>query len=185
MKWRNLVVWLEDQKVRLYKIEEREELRNFISGDWPKAYQKVNYQLHCEVLGLVCSFYKIKQLLDLVVIFTFNFQYVLIHQSYAWTRGGIKKYILLPLFLLYSAYCECQCVMLRIQTVQKLHSKLCALRSEITLWNCKLCALEDKFIITLAKNMARLRPISNSVFGLVGYGTQNTTFFCIPLVLVW
>ncbi|XP_033637536.1 RNA transcription, translation and transport factor protein-like [Asterias rubens] len=49
MKWRNLVVWLEDQKVRLYKIEEREELRNFISGDWPKAYQKYLKDIQCPV----------------------------------------------------------------------------------------------------------------------------------------
>ena len=43
MQWRNLVVFLEDQKIRFYKIEEREGLRNFKSSDWPKAFAKVSF----------------------------------------------------------------------------------------------------------------------------------------------
>nr|XP_057941953.1 RNA transcription, translation and transport factor protein isoform X2 [Doryrhamphus excisus] len=37
---RNCIVWLEDQKIRHYKIEDRGNLRNIPSSDWPKAYHK-------------------------------------------------------------------------------------------------------------------------------------------------
>lgn len=40
-QFRNCIVWLEDQKIRHYKIEERGNLRNIPSSDWPKAYEKV------------------------------------------------------------------------------------------------------------------------------------------------
>ncbi|XP_072023762.1 RNA transcription, translation and transport factor protein-like [Amphiura filiformis] len=46
-QWRNLVVFLEDQKIRFYKIEEREGLRNFQSKDWPKALTKYLKDLEC------------------------------------------------------------------------------------------------------------------------------------------
>uniref|UniRef100_A0A8D0AR99 RNA transcription, translation and transport factor protein n=1 Tax=Sander lucioperca TaxID=283035 RepID=A0A8D0AR99_SANLU len=39
-QFRNCIVWLEDQKIRHYKIEDRGNLRNIPSSDWPKAYQK-------------------------------------------------------------------------------------------------------------------------------------------------
>ncbi|XP_002740897.1 RNA transcription, translation and transport factor protein-like [Saccoglossus kowalevskii] len=39
-KWRNLIVWLEDQKIRLYTIEDRGPLRNTCGGDWPTVFQK-------------------------------------------------------------------------------------------------------------------------------------------------
>ena len=116
---------------------------------------------------------------EILLISIFIFQYALIHQSVARTTKGIKTYILLPLFyillplfLLQSAYCEGQCVTLR---PQKLRSKLCALRREITFWNFKLCELhvrlEDKFVVTRAlveyeKNIARLCPISKDAEAL-------------------
>lgn len=40
-QFRNCIVWLEDQKIRHYKIEDRGNLRNIPSSEWPKAYQKV------------------------------------------------------------------------------------------------------------------------------------------------
>nr|CAG4650373.1 EOG090X0ARU [Sida crystallina] len=43
----NLVVWLEDQKIRRYKIEEREELRNSKAEAWTKAYQQYLIDLDC------------------------------------------------------------------------------------------------------------------------------------------
>ncbi|XP_022081241.1 UPF0568 protein C14orf166 homolog isoform X2 [Acanthaster planci] len=49
MTWRNFVVWLEDQKIRLYKIEDRQPLRNYISGDWPKVFQQYLKDLQCPV----------------------------------------------------------------------------------------------------------------------------------------
>lgn len=44
---RNCIVWLEDQKIRHYKIEERGNLRNILSSEWPKAYQKYLQDLNC------------------------------------------------------------------------------------------------------------------------------------------
>ncbi|CAH2236161.1 jg17674 [Pararge aegeria aegeria] len=37
-EYRSVVLWLEDQKIRHYKIEEREGLRNIDSDQWKKAY---------------------------------------------------------------------------------------------------------------------------------------------------
>ncbi|WAR23693.1 RTRAF-like protein [Mya arenaria] len=44
---RNLVVWLEDQKIRHYKIEDRAGLRNTASPEWLKAYEKYTRDLGC------------------------------------------------------------------------------------------------------------------------------------------
>ncbi|XP_022119509.2 RNA transcription, translation and transport factor protein [Pieris rapae] len=41
-EYRSVVLWLEDQKIRHYKIEEREGLRNIDSENWKEAYD--NYQ---------------------------------------------------------------------------------------------------------------------------------------------
>ncbi|XP_032362083.1 RNA transcription, translation and transport factor protein [Etheostoma spectabile] len=46
-QFRNCIVWLEDQKIRHYKIEDRGNLRNIPSSDWPKAYQKYLQDLNC------------------------------------------------------------------------------------------------------------------------------------------
>ncbi|XP_068681780.1 RNA transcription, translation and transport factor protein-like [Montipora foliosa] len=46
---RNLVVWLEDQKIRLYKIEEREQLRDIKNSGWLKALRKYLDDLTCPV----------------------------------------------------------------------------------------------------------------------------------------
>lgn len=48
-EFRNLVVWLEDQKIRLYKIEDRTELRNISSSDWPSTFKKYLNELDCPV----------------------------------------------------------------------------------------------------------------------------------------
>lgn len=40
--FRNMVVWLEDQKIRFYKIEDRAALRNLNDvGKWTEAFEKV------------------------------------------------------------------------------------------------------------------------------------------------
>ena len=67
------------------------------------------------------------------MIMVFIFQYALIHQSEARTTRGVKTYMLRPLFyiLLSLRIVKCHFVTLRIWTVQKLHSKLCA--RELTL----------------------------------------------------
>ncbi|XP_038046996.1 RNA transcription, translation and transport factor protein-like [Patiria miniata] len=51
MNWRNFVIWLEDQKIRMYKIEERQPLRKFISGEWPEIFQQYLKDLHCPLDG--------------------------------------------------------------------------------------------------------------------------------------
>ena len=40
-EFRNFIVWLEDQKIRHYKIEDRGNLRNIHSSDWPKFFEQV------------------------------------------------------------------------------------------------------------------------------------------------
>ena len=78
-----------------------------------------------------------------------NYRYLPEHAN-PWCLNwrGIKTYKLLSLFLLHSAYWECQCVTLRIQTVHTINSKL--------------------------KNIALLRPI---FIEAEGYGTQ-TRYIC-------
>jgi RLL motif-containing protein 1 len=39
-EFRNFIVWLEDQKIRHCKIEDRGNLRNIHSSDWPKVFEK-------------------------------------------------------------------------------------------------------------------------------------------------
>uniref|UniRef100_A0AAR2LKP8 RNA transcription, translation and transport factor protein n=1 Tax=Pygocentrus nattereri TaxID=42514 RepID=A0AAR2LKP8_PYGNA len=41
-EFRNFIVWLEDQKIRHYKIEDRGNLRNIPSSDWPNELNKKN-----------------------------------------------------------------------------------------------------------------------------------------------
>ena len=40
-EFRNLVLWVEDQKIRHYTIDDRTPLRNISSTDWEKACKKV------------------------------------------------------------------------------------------------------------------------------------------------
>jgi len=49
---RNMVVWLEDQQIRHYKVEERDKLRNVKSPDWPNAYSQYLEDLGISVDGL-------------------------------------------------------------------------------------------------------------------------------------
>ncbi|XP_057314966.1 RNA transcription, translation and transport factor protein-like [Hydractinia symbiolongicarpus] len=46
---RNFVVWLEDKKIRLYKIEERDALRDVESSCWVEALKKYLADLNCPV----------------------------------------------------------------------------------------------------------------------------------------
>ncbi|XP_060552844.1 RNA transcription, translation and transport factor protein-like [Ruditapes philippinarum] len=46
-EFRSMIVWLEDQKVRHYKIEDRAGLRNIESSDWPKALENYVQELGC------------------------------------------------------------------------------------------------------------------------------------------
>lgn len=46
---RNLVVWLEDQRIRFYKIGEREQLRDIKSSRWLETLKKYLEDLNCPV----------------------------------------------------------------------------------------------------------------------------------------
>ena len=48
---RHLVVWLEDQKIRHLKIEDRAGLRTMDSPDWPAVFQQYLNELKCPYLG--------------------------------------------------------------------------------------------------------------------------------------
>ena len=50
-EFRNLVVWLEDQRIRLYKIEDRVELRDVKSTEWVKTLRKVNFRFLFLLIG--------------------------------------------------------------------------------------------------------------------------------------
>jgi RLL motif-containing protein 1 len=45
--FRNLIVWIEDQHIRNYKIEDRAELRKITSHEWNKAFEKYKEDLNC------------------------------------------------------------------------------------------------------------------------------------------
>ncbi|XP_061909996.1 RNA transcription, translation and transport factor protein [Entelurus aequoreus] len=46
-QFRNCIVWLEDQKIRHYKIEDRGNLRDVPGSDWPAAYNQYLQDLNC------------------------------------------------------------------------------------------------------------------------------------------
>lgn len=46
-QYRNLIVWLEDQKIRHYKIDDRKELRDVSNAAWQKAFKKYLDDLEC------------------------------------------------------------------------------------------------------------------------------------------
>ncbi|KAG7466168.1 hypothetical protein MATL_G00161990 [Megalops atlanticus] len=46
-EFRNFIVWLEDQKIRHYKIEDRGNLRNIHSSEWPKFFEKYLQDVSC------------------------------------------------------------------------------------------------------------------------------------------
>ncbi|XP_054265133.1 RNA transcription, translation and transport factor protein [Macrosteles quadrilineatus] len=48
---RNLVLWLEDQKIRQYKVEERAELRDTESPNWPATFKQYCLDVACPVQG--------------------------------------------------------------------------------------------------------------------------------------
>uniref|UniRef100_A0A8C8FQF5 RNA transcription, translation and transport factor protein n=1 Tax=Oncorhynchus tshawytscha TaxID=74940 RepID=A0A8C8FQF5_ONCTS len=46
-EFRNFIVWLEDQKIRHYKIEDRGNLRNIPSSEWPKSFEQYLQDVNC------------------------------------------------------------------------------------------------------------------------------------------
>ncbi|XP_076314084.1 RNA transcription, translation and transport factor protein [Tachypleus tridentatus] len=46
-EFRNVVVWLEDQKIRFYKIEDREDLRNINHSNWESVFKQYLKHVEC------------------------------------------------------------------------------------------------------------------------------------------
>ncbi|XP_062302484.1 RNA transcription, translation and transport factor protein [Osmerus eperlanus] len=46
-EFRNFIVWIEDQKIRHYKIEDRGNLRNIPSSEWPKSFEMYLQDVNC------------------------------------------------------------------------------------------------------------------------------------------
>jgi len=49
--YRGLVVWLEDQKIRHYKIDDRGSLRDIGSDSWPAAFHQYLSDLACPIMS--------------------------------------------------------------------------------------------------------------------------------------
>ncbi|KAF4526597.1 hypothetical protein B566_EDAN006412 [Ephemera danica] len=50
-QFRHIILWLEEQKIRHYKIEDREPLRLFHSNEWIKAYKQYKDDLACPIVS--------------------------------------------------------------------------------------------------------------------------------------
>lgn len=50
-EFKSVILWLEDQKIRHYKVEDRNKLRDFKSPDWSSAYRGYLNDLACPVMS--------------------------------------------------------------------------------------------------------------------------------------
>nr|SVE74358.1 EOG090X0ARU [Daphnia barbata] len=50
-QFRSTIVWLEDQKIRRYKIEDRENLRDITAMEWSQAFEQYMSDLDCPFLN--------------------------------------------------------------------------------------------------------------------------------------
>ncbi|CAM9592770.1 RNA transcription, translation and transport factor protein [Lampetra fluviatilis] len=50
-EYRNFILWLEDQKIRHYKIEDRGNLRNIHSTEWPGYFEKYLADVCCPFIA--------------------------------------------------------------------------------------------------------------------------------------
>lgn len=69
-QYRNIIIWLEDQKIRHYKIEDRVGLRNVDNADWIKHFEAVSYFIPFILIPYVYVRYQqlLSPLLDRVLI---------------------------------------------------------------------------------------------------------------------
>lgn len=49
---RQLVAWLEDMRIRHYKLDEREPLRDIKSKDWNSVFEKVR-EYQCKIIVFI------------------------------------------------------------------------------------------------------------------------------------
>ncbi|XP_033215976.1 RNA transcription, translation and transport factor protein isoform X2 [Belonocnema kinseyi] len=50
---RNLIVWLEDQKIRYYKVEDRDFLRDIESEKWPQSFDRYCKDVGCPITTIM------------------------------------------------------------------------------------------------------------------------------------
>jgi len=50
-EYRSLVIWLEDQKIRHFKIDDRAGLRDISNSGWPVSFQQYLASMACPVMG--------------------------------------------------------------------------------------------------------------------------------------
>ena len=66
------MIWLEDQKIRFYKVEDREDLRNATSPEWPITLKKY---LEALKLPSVIDSNKLHEIIDWLVAFAIRLEY--------------------------------------------------------------------------------------------------------------
>uniref|UniRef100_A0A8C2IUD8 RNA transcription, translation and transport factor protein n=1 Tax=Cyprinus carpio TaxID=7962 RepID=A0A8C2IUD8_CYPCA len=81
-EFRNVIVWLEDQKIRHYKIEDRGNLRNIPSSDWPKYFEKYLQDVNCP-FGAQQRQETVDWLLGLAVRFEYGDNGMMVIQHYS------------------------------------------------------------------------------------------------------
>ncbi|GLV33275.1 uncharacterized protein CBL_08443 [Carabus blaptoides fortunei] len=50
-EFRSIILWLEDQKIRHYKIEDRQELRQLDSDNWTQSFDKYRSDIACPIVS--------------------------------------------------------------------------------------------------------------------------------------
>lgn len=54
-EFRSVILWLEDQKIRHYKVEDRGQLRDLNSPNWPTTYRTYLNDLACPIVSKKAS----------------------------------------------------------------------------------------------------------------------------------
>nr|CAG4646470.1 EOG090X0ARU [Macrothrix elegans] len=80
-QFRNAIVWLEDQKIRRYKIEERELIRNTTTEDWNKAFEQYTLDLDCPFSNITRS-----EILDWLLSLAIQLEFNEKPEAYAETK---------------------------------------------------------------------------------------------------
>ena len=110
-EYRNLILWLEDQKIRHYKIEDRAGLRNMKGSDWMKAFN--NVIIIIGISFLILSFPWNSKLFPSLKISKEKSDYLLLHLEMVTVPHKeigsrvILCMLLLQFFIVFSRYLGC------------------------------------------------------------------------------
>ncbi|XP_015589258.1 RNA transcription, translation and transport factor protein [Cephus cinctus] len=83
--FRKLVTWLEDQKIRHYRIEDRKELRDINSENWPQTFAKYCSDVACPIT--TCPLDQLEWLLGFAIRLEFEDD----HKNYQQATGNKAK----------------------------------------------------------------------------------------------